>query len=45
MITFSFYGTSHGEGYGGVICGLPDGFAFSAEEVNKQLARRKCGYG
>ncbi len=45
MITFSFWGTSHGEGYGGEICGLPDGFSFSAEYVNRQLALRKRGYG
>lgn len=45
MITFEFYGTSHGEGYGGVIKGLPSGFTFSASYVNKQLALRKTGYG
>lgn len=45
MITFSFYGTSHGEGYGGAIKGLPDGFVFDVDEINKQLARRKQGYG
>lgn len=45
MITFSFWGKSHGEGYGGTICGLPSGFTFSAEEVNRQLALRKTGYG
>lgn len=45
MITFSFYGTSHGKGYGGTICNLPQGFTFSVAEVNKQLALRKQGYG
>lgn len=45
MITFSFFGTSHGEGYGGTICGLPNGFTFSVDQVNKQLALRKQGYG
>ncbi len=45
MITFSFDGTSHGECYKGIICGLPQGFTFSASEVNKQLALRKQGYG
>lgn len=45
MITFSFYGTSHGEGYGGTICGLPDGFRFDIDKVNEQLALRKQGYG
>lgn len=45
MITFSFFGSSHGEGYGGSIRGLPDGFSFSVSEVNKQLALRKQGYG
>lgn len=45
MITFEFYGTSHGEGYGGVIRGLPHGFTFSVDYVNKQLSQRKSGYG
>lgn len=45
MITFSFYGTSHGEGYGGTISGLPDGFTFDVDEVNKQLYERKHGLG
>lgn len=45
MITFEFYGTSHGDGYGGVIKGLPTGFEFSVDYVNKQLALRKSGYG
>lgn len=45
MIEFEFYGTSHGEGYGGVIKGLPRGFVFSSIYVNEQLRLRKCGYG
>ena len=45
MITFEFYGTSHGEGYGGVIKGLPNGFTFNVDYVNKQLKLRKTGYG
>lgn len=45
MITYSFFGTSHGDGYGGTICGLPDGFVFSVEQVNEILALRKRGYG
>ena len=45
MIKFSFFGTSHGEGYGGVISGLPDGFTFDVDEVNKQLYERKHGIG
>ncbi len=45
MITYQFYGTSHGDGYGGVIKGLPAGFTFSVGYVNNQLALRKCGYG
>lgn len=45
MITFEFYGTSHGRGYGGVIKGLPQGFTFSVDYVNNQLAQRKTGYG
>lgn len=45
MITFTFYGTSHGEGYGGTICGLPQGFTFDVEQVNQQLKLRKQGAG
>lgn len=45
MIKFTFNGTSHGEGYRGVISGLPDGFTFSIDEVNKQLYERKHGLG
>lgn len=45
MITFSFEGTSHGEGYRGVIRGFPQGFTFSVEYVNMQLRDRKSGYG
>ena len=45
MITFSFEGTSHGEGYRGKICGLPVGATFSVAYVNDQLRLRKCGYG
>ncbi len=45
MITFSFYGQSHGSGYGGVIKGLPQGFIFDVSYVNAQLKARKCGAG
>lgn len=45
MITFSFYGTSHGEGYGGTIRGLPQGFTFDVEQINQQLKLRKQGAG
>ena len=45
MITFNFYGTSHGEGYGGIICGLPEGFTFDVDKVNEQLRLRKTGIG
>jgi len=45
MITFAFEGTSHGEGYRGKICGLPNGAKFSVAYVNEQLRLRKCGYG
>ncbi|MCH5157319.1 MAG: chorismate synthase [Clostridiales bacterium] len=45
MIKFQFNGTSHGEGYSGVIEGLPDGFTFDVEEINKQLSERKRGLG
>lgn len=45
MITLTFNGTSHGKGYSGVIEGLPQGFAVDVAAVNKQLARRKDGFG
>lgn len=45
MITFTFEGNSHGDGYAGTVRGLPRGFTFSAERVNKELALRKRGYG
>ncbi len=45
MIKFEFDGTSHGEGYNGVICGLPSGFAVDVGQVNDQLKQRKCGLG
>lgn len=45
MITFTFSGTSHGEGYRGTIFGLPDGFTFDVGLVNEQLRLRKRGAG
>ena len=45
MIKFTFNGTSHGEGYSGEISGLPNGFTFDVEHVNKQLYERKHGLG
>ena len=45
MITFNFCGTSHGEGYRGVISGLPNGFTFDVDYINEQLRLRKCGIG
>ena len=45
MINFKFTGTSHGEGYGGTISGLPNGFTFDVDDVNKQLYERKHGFG
>lgn len=45
MITFDFFGTSHGKGYGGAIRGLPQGFSVNVEKVNDQLQKRKCGIG
>ena len=45
MITFQFDGTSHGEGYRGIICGLPQGFCVNELLVNEQLRQRKMGYG
>lgn len=45
MINFQFYGESHGEGYGGTIKGLPQGFKINVGYVNEQLNKRKTGYG
>ncbi|MBQ2805004.1 MAG: chorismate synthase [Clostridia bacterium] len=45
MVELQFSGTSHGQGYSGKILGLPKGFAFSVEQINLQLARRKTGFG
>ncbi len=45
MITFEFYGKSHGEGYGGVIKGLPQGAVFSVGYINDELKKRKSGLG
>lgn len=45
MITYEFFGRSHGEGYGGTIHGLPEGFNVDVAAVNEQLKLRKCGYG
>ena len=45
MITFTFSGTSHGAGYVGQIHGLPSGFAIDVNQINHQLALRKCGSG
>lgn len=45
MITFEFSGTSHGEGYSGVIFGLPKGLVVDTEAVNFQLKQRKSGFG
>lgn len=45
MITFDFYGRSHGDGYGGKIYGLPKGATFSVKFVNEQLFLRKHGVG
>ena len=45
MITFDFFGTSHGEGYRGTIRGLPNGFTFDVDYVNEQLRARKVGLG
>ena len=45
MIKLTFNGTSHGEGYSGEISGLPNGFTFDIDEINKQLMKRKQGLG
>lgn len=45
MITFSFNGTSHGEGYTGTICGIPKGVTINVNNINNALATRKGGFG
>lgn len=45
MISYFFYGESHGKGYGGVIRGLPKGFTFDVALINEQLEKRKTGFG
>lgn len=40
-----FDGTSHGEGYSGTVCDLPEGFYIDVEGINEELRLRKCGYG
>ncbi|MCM1289795.1 MAG: chorismate synthase [Corallococcus sp.] len=45
MISFEFEGTSHGDGYRGVIKGLPQGFVVDIGQVNAQLLLRKRGFG
>ena len=45
MITFTFSGTSHGQGYCGEIVGLPSGVAIDVNQINHQLQLRKCGSG
>ncbi len=45
MITFEFWGTSHGEELGGIVKGLPKGLLIDVGRVNDELKRRKEGYG
>lgn len=45
MIKFSFFGESHGKGYGGTISGLPNGFTFDTGYIDLELEKRKTGYG
>lgn len=45
MITFNFDGTSHGVGYTGTICGIPQGVCVNINNINSALATRKSGFG
>src|SRR5258706_11821827 len=38
-----FFGESHGPAYGGVVDGCPPGLALSADDIQKELDRRKPG--
>jgi len=44
-LRFITAGESHGPQLTAIIDGLPAGFAISAEDINKELARRQIGYG
>lgn len=45
MIRFLTSGESHGPGLVTVVEGLPNGLGFSIDELAKELARRRHGYG
>ena len=43
LYTLTSFGESHGDAMGGVIDGCPAGFALSADEVQRELDRRRPG--
>lgn len=45
MLRYLTAGESHGPQLTSIIEGVPAGFPLEAEEINKDLARRQCGYG
>ena len=45
MFTFSSAGESHGSGVVALIDGVPSGFVVSADDIDRDLARRQKGYG
>lgn len=45
MLRYLTAGESHGQGLIGILDGYPAGIKVSAEDINKDLARRQVGYG
>jgi chorismate synthase len=45
MLRFLTAGESHGPALTAILEGIPAGLAFSAEVINRELARRQMGYG
>ncbi len=45
MLRYLTAGESHGPRLTAIIEGLPAGLSITAETINKDLARRQCGYG
>ena len=42
-LTFSSFGESHGEAYGGILTNFPAGVKIDFDEIQHQLSRRKPG--
>ncbi|NTU43600.1 MAG: chorismate synthase, partial [Nitrospirales bacterium] len=44
-LRFLTAGESHGKGLTGIVEGIPAGLSLSAEDIDRDLARRQLGYG